>query len=217
MPSQGNHRGKEVSDLRTINIIIAGVGGQGNLFSSRLIALAALNKGFYVAVGETYGAAQRGGSVMSHLRIGQKEVGPLIPQHSAHILLGFEPAETLRVGASYLNPQASVIMNTHPIYPAEVLTGQLEYPPTTEIEEKIGKLCSDLWTLDAVELATKTGSPLVMNTVMVGALIGSQLTPLTQNDLEQVISSQIRRLQKVNLEAFKLGFKTVRKVTLAFS
>ena len=203
--------------MKTINIIIAGVGGQGNLFSSRLIALAALNKGFYVTVGETYGAAQRGGSVMSHLRIGQTEIGPLIPQHSADILLGFEPAEALRVGASYLNPQTSVIMNTHPIYPAEVLAGQLEYPPIGEIQTKLERLCKDLWTLDAVELATETGSPLVMNTVMVGALVGSQLTPLTPNDLEQVISSQIRRLKKVNIKAFQLGLKTVRKVTPASS
>ncbi len=154
---------------------------------------------------------------MSHLRISQKEVGPLIPQHSAHILLGFEPAEALRVGASYLNPRASVIMNTHPIYPAEVLAGELEYPSITEIETKLGRLCKDLYILDAVELATKTGSPLVMNTVMVGALIGSQLTPLTSKELEQVISSQIRRLKEVNLKAFRLGLKTVRKVTPASS
>ncbi len=201
--------------LKTINIVIAGVGGQGNVLSSRLVAWAALAKGFKAIIGETYGAAQRGGSVMSHIRIGKEEVGPLIPRHTAHILLGFEPIEALRVGATYLNPETTVIMNTRPIYPAEVLTGQLEYPSIAEIEARLRKLCANLWVLDAVELASKAGDPLVMNTVMVGALVGSQLIPLAQEDLEEVISSRVRRLKEANLEAFRLGLETVSKARSA--
>lgn len=193
------------------NIVIAGVGGQGNVLSSRLIAWAALEKGYYAAVGETYGAAQRGGSVMSHIRISKAEIGPLIPHHSAHVLLGFEPVEALRVGAAYLNPLSHVIMNLHPLYPAEVLTGQLEYPAVKQIETRLRTLCANLWTLDAVELAIKAGEPLVMNTVMVGALAGTRLIPLEPKALEKVISSRIHRLTEVNLKAFKLGLEAVRK------
>ncbi len=201
--------------MKTINIVIAGVGGQGNVLSSRLIAWTALAKGFKAIIGETYGAAQRGGSVMSHIRISQEVVGPLIPRHSAHALLGFEPIEALRVGAAYLNPDTIVIMNTRPIYPAEVLTGQLEYPSVADVEARLRKLCANLWTLDAVELATKAGDPLVMNTVMVGALIGSQLIPLSQEDLEETISSRVRRLKEANLEAFRLGLEAISKARSA--
>lgn len=192
------------------NIVIAGVGGQGNVLSSRLIADAAKTKGFFAAIGETYGAAQRGGSVMSHIRISKRDVGPLIPKHSAHLLLGFEPIEALRVGSLYLNPESIAIVNMHPVYPVEVLTGQLEYPPINEVENRLRTLCSRLFTLDAVELAQQAGDPLVMNTVMVGALAGVNLTPVKVAMLKKEIS-KIRRLKEVNLNAFNLGVDTIKK------
>jgi len=192
------------------NIVIAGVGGQGNVLSSRLVADAAIAKGYFVAIGETYGAAQRGGSVMSHIRISKHDVGPLIPQHSAHLLLGFEPIEALRVGAKFLNPSSTAIVNMHPVYPIEVLTGQLEYPPINEVEKRLRTLCSQLYTLDAVDLAQQAGDPLVMNTVMVGALAGAHITPVEVNVLKQEIA-KIRRLKDVNLTAFNLGVDAIRK------
>lgn len=192
------------------NIVIAGVGGQGNVLSSRLIADAAVAKGFFVAIGETYGAAQRGGAVMSHIRISKQDIGPIIPHHSAHLLLGFEPIEALRVGALYLNPSSSAIVNIHPVYPVEVLTGQLEYPLIKEIKKRLRTLCLELFTLDAVDLAQKAGDPLVMNTVMVGALAGADLTPFKAPLLEKEIA-KIRRLKEINLKAFNLGFDAIKK------
>ncbi len=192
------------------NIVIAGVGGQGNVLSSRLIADAAIAKGFFTAIGETYGAAQRGGSVMSHVRISKHDVGPLIPEYSAHLLLGFEPIEALRVGARFLNPSSAAIVNMHPVYPVEVLAGQLEYPPMTEVESRIRALCSKLFTLDAVNLAQQAGDPLVMNTVMVGAFAGSNLTPIKVAMLKQEIK-KMRRLKEINLNAFNLGVNAIKK------
>jgi indolepyruvate ferredoxin oxidoreductase beta subunit len=192
------------------NIVIAGVGGQGNVLSSRLIADAAKAKGYFVAIGETYGAAQRGGSVMSHIRISKHDVGPLIPKHSAHLLLGFEPIEALRVGSLYMNPESIAIVNMHPVHPIEVLTGQLEYPPIQEVEKRLRSLCSRLFTLDAVTLAQQAGDPLVMNTVMVGALAGASITPVKETMLENEIS-KIRRLKEVNINAFNLGVEAIRK------
>ncbi len=191
------------------NIVIAGVGGQGNVLSSRLIADAAITKGFFAAIGETYGAAQRGGSVMSHIRISKHDVGPLIPLHSAHLLLGFEPIEALRVGARYLNPSSVAIVNMHPVYPVEVLSGQLEYPSIDEVKTRLRTLCSRLFTLDAVELAEQAGNPLVMNTVMVGALVGTDLTPIKTPMLEKEIT-KIRRLKEVNHKAFNLGVNAIK-------
>jgi len=126
------------------------------------------------------------------------------------LLLGFEPIEALRVGSLYLNPESIAIVNMHPVYPVEVLTGQLEYPPINEVENRLRTLCSRLFTLDAVNLAQQAGDPLVMNTVMVGALAGANLTPVKVAMLEKEIS-KIRRLKEVNLNAFNLGIDAIKK------
>jgi len=160
-------------------------------------------------VGETYGASQRGGPVMSHVRIGKEGLGPLVPSRKAHVLLGFEPVETLRVGAKYLNPESSVIMNTRPIYPAEVLTGYLKYPDVEEVVKAVKGMCKNFWAVNAVELAEKAGSPRVMNIVMLGVLAATRLTPFEPGDFKRVINERIQRLKETNLRAFELGLKAV--------
>jgi indolepyruvate ferredoxin oxidoreductase beta subunit len=160
-------------------------------------------------VGETYGASQRGGPVMSHVRIGGEELGPLVPSRKAHVLLGFEPVETLRVGAKYLNPESSVIMNTRPIYPAEVLAGVLKYPEVEKVIGAVKALCRNFWAINAVELAEKAGSPRVMNIVMLGALAATKLLPFQPEDFKEAINERIQRLKETNLRAFELGLKAV--------
>jgi len=193
-----------------INIIVAGVGGQGNVLSSQIIAWAAIRRGYHATVGETFGASQRGGAVMSHIRIGEEKLGPLVPYRKAHILLGFEPVETLRVGSQYLNPDSSVVMNVRPIYPAEVLSGLLEYPDVAMVVEMVRKMCRNFWSLNAVELALEAGNPTVMNVVMLGALAGIQLTPLKTEDYRKAIVERVKRLKDVNLRAFELGLAAVQ-------
>lgn len=193
-----------------INIVVAGVGGQGNVLLSQIITWTAIRKGYHATVGETYGASQRGGPVMSHIRIGEEKLGPLVPCRRANILLGFEPIETLRVGAEYLNPESSVIMNVRPIYPAEVLSGTLKYPDVTMVIEKMKRMCKKLWSLNAVELAAEAGNPMVMNIVMLGALAGTRLTPLEPEDYRHVIAERVKKLREVNLRAFKLGLATTQ-------
>lgn len=188
-----------------INIVVAGVGGQGNVLSSQIIAWAAMRKNWHVTVGETFGASQRGGPVMSHVRIGKEILGPLVPTRKAHILLGFEPVETLRIGAKYLNPESSVIMNTRPIYPSEVLSGFMKYPDVSKVVGIVKRMCKNFWALNAVELAEKAGSPRVMNIVMLGVLAGTKLTPLEAKDYRQTIAEHIKRWKKTNLKAFDLG------------
>jgi len=193
-----------------INIIVAGVGGQGNVLSSQIIAWAAIRRGYHATVGETFGASQRGGAVMSHIRIGEEKLGPLVPYRKAHILLGFEPVETLRVGSQYLNPDSSVVMNVRPIYPAEVLSGFLEYPDVAMVVEMVRKMCRNFWSFNAVELAVEAGNPAVMNVVTLGALAGTRLTPLKTEDYRQAIVERVKRLKEVNLRAFELGLAAVQ-------
>ncbi len=193
-----------------INIVVAGVGGQGNVLFSQLIAWAAITKGWQVTVGETFGASQRGGPVMSHVRVGEEKLGPLVPMRRAHILLGFEPIETLRVGAKYLSPESSVIMNIRPLYPAEVLSGLLEYPDISRVAEIVRKMCRNFWSLNAVELAEKAGSPRVMNTVMLGVLAGTELTPLKTEDYRHTVSRHVKRWREANIRAFDFGLAAVQ-------
>ncbi|MCP4683562.1 MAG: indolepyruvate ferredoxin oxidoreductase, partial [Desulfobacterales bacterium] len=124
-----------------LNLIIAGVGGQGNVLASHIIAYAGIQDGFFVTVGETYGASQRGGSVMSHVRLSSiTQRGPLVPEGQADVIMGLEPAETLRVIADFGNPNTRVIMNPRPVYPIWVLSGLAEYPSVEDIINRLEKL-----------------------------------------------------------------------------
>ena len=112
-----------------LNIIICGVGGQGNILASELLAAALVEKGFNTTVGETYGVSQRGGSVMSHVRVSSlHQYGVLIPRGEADIIIGFEPIETLRVAREYGNKSTRIIFDTRPNYPLGVLVGEALYP-----------------------------------------------------------------------------------------
>ena len=117
-----------------LNVIVTGVGGQGNVLVSQFMGRALVRAGYHVTIGETYGASQRGGAVMSHLRISrQAQYGPLIPSGQANVILGLEPVETLRVLAQYGNPAVTVITNSRPVYPLAVAIGAARYPTVDEI------------------------------------------------------------------------------------
>ena len=120
----------------TRNVILTGVGGQGNVMASRTLAGMLVDAGYVVTIGETFGMSQRGGSVMSHLRISPDAVrSPQIPRGAADIIIGLEPLEALRVVTVYGNPQVCVLSNSRPVYPIGVITGELAYPAN----EKIGR------------------------------------------------------------------------------
>ena len=118
------------------NVIITGVGGQGNVLASKVLGNALVNKGLDVTVGETFGATQRGGSVMSHLRISaQSSWSPQIPKGMAHIVIALEPVEALRVLSVYGNPETLVITNDRPVYPVGVICGEMDYPEQADLRQ----------------------------------------------------------------------------------
>ncbi|MCL6611629.1 MAG: 2-oxoacid:acceptor oxidoreductase family protein [Peptococcaceae bacterium] len=124
-----------------LNVIVTGVGGQGNVLASQVLAAAAVEAGYRVSIGETFGASQRGGSVMSHVRIGRdRTFGPLIPRGRASLIVGFEPLETLRILLDYGNPDTVVVMNDRPNYPIGCLLGEEKYPDPRLIVEAVGRL-----------------------------------------------------------------------------
>jgi len=194
-----------------INVIITGVGGQGNVLASQVVAGAAVETGYFVSVGETYGASQRGGSVMSHVRISKdRQYGPLIPRGQADIIIGFEPLETLRVLLDYGNPGTCAIYNTRPIYPIGCLSGQEQYPEISQLEQAISEITSKACSIKATDLAMEAGSPLAANMVMTGALAGSGLLPLDLSYYKEVVSLLFKdKILELNLKALELGINAV--------
>lgn len=193
-----------------INLIITGVGGQGNILASQLSATSAISEGMFASVGETYGASQRGGSVMSHVRFSTEfQYGPLIPSGEADIVLGFEPLETLRVLGKYGNEATEVIFNPRPNYPLSVLRGDQKYPPLDELLEKIKNLAGKAKVVKGTELAQELGTVVVQNVVMVGALAASGLLPVSVPTFEKTIEEAFDddKKRKFNKDAFALGIK----------
>jgi len=190
-----------------LNVIVTGVGGQGNVLVSQFMGRALVRAGYHVTIGETYGASQRGGAVMSHLRISrQAQYGPLIPAGQANVILGLEPVETLRVLAQYGNPAVTVITNSRPVYPLAVAIGAARYPTVDEIMTVLEELSSSAWLINATDIAVELGAPILANVVMVGALVGAGLLPLGPEEIELEFQESIPgdRLE-LNLKAFRRG------------
>ena len=196
-----------------INLVITGVGGQGNVVASQIFASAAVRDGFYVSVGETYGAAQRGGSVMSHVRLSEEtQYGPLIPEGRAHIIVGFEPVESLRTVGSFGNKKTKAIVNPRPVYPIDVLSGALKYPSVEEVLKATKELVYSVHVVEATELAKRAGDPIMQNVVMVGCLGGSGFVPVKIETLRKVVEETFaKKHPEANLKAFELGLKEIKR------
>ena len=190
-----------------LNVIVTGVGGQGNVLVTQFMGRALVRAGYHVTIGETYGASQRGGAVMSHLRISrQAQYGPLIPSGQANVILGLEPVETLRVLAQYGNPAVTVITNSRPVYPLAVAIGAARYPTVDEIMSTLEQLSASAWLINATDIAVELGAPILANIVMVGALVGAGVVPLRPEEIEQEFQESLSddRLE-LNLKAFRRG------------
>jgi indolepyruvate ferredoxin oxidoreductase beta subunit len=186
----------------TCDIVVVGVGGQGVILISHIIGTAAVKADYPIRAAETHGMAQRGGSVISHIRLGC-EFGPLVPAGGADILLALEPAEALRYG-HYLSIDGTALVNTNPVLPFTVTTGQARYPPLEEILAPLQRMCRTVKTLDATKLAAKAGTPQAMNVVMLGAL--SRYIPLREELLIESLSESVpAKFLEVNRRAFEFG------------
>ncbi|MEM4644440.1 MAG: indolepyruvate ferredoxin oxidoreductase subunit beta [Candidatus Methanomethylicaceae archaeon] len=188
------------------NIIISGVGGQGNVKAAQILGAAAIKARYKVRISDVYGIAQRGGPVVSHIRIGEEIYGSLVEEHRADIVLGLEPMETLRAVAKFLKVGGLVIMNTRPIYPVEVNIGKAVYPDVNVILSEISKIAGSVIALDATEVAKDSGLPIASNIVMLGVLAGSGALPFESGLLKEAIKENIPRFLEENLRAFDAGF-----------
>ena len=180
---------------------MAGVGGQGTLLASEILSEVLMQAGYDVKKAEVHGMAQRGGSVVSHVRFGQKVFSPIIPEGEADVLFGFELLETYRY-LPLVKKTGTVVVNNLRIAPPSVALGKAEYPQ--DIAKKLSERVDNLRVVDGLELAEQAGNSKTINTVLLGAL-SNTLEPSYEQWIAAIKSLVPARFLDVNLKAFELG------------
>lgn len=192
--------------MGSTKIVVAGVGGQGTLLASRLLAESAIRVGLPVMIGETYGMAQRGGPVMGNVQIGGEPHNPQIREGDADVLLAFEPAEAVRRGIAFLKKGGLALVNTRVTAPVEVISGMMAYPEMEKLMALLREVTERIVSFDATALAEEAGDPIATNMVMIGALAASGVLPFGEETVLQVMKESLRpRYYDLNLKAFQLG------------
>ena len=195
------------------NVVICGIGGQGNILASGLRGSALVEMGYKVAVGETYGASQRGGSVMSHVRVSaDTDLGVLIPAGEAHFIIGFEPLETLRIARRYANPGTLIIYDPRPIYPQSVLRGKTVYPDLNALKAEIASLCKKAIEVPAADIAMECGDSRAANIALIGAFSCLDGAPLDTKALEEVVEQRFKgAVLALNQKVFAMGCEAAKE------
>ncbi|RLE50452.1 MAG: indolepyruvate ferredoxin oxidoreductase subunit beta [Candidatus Methanomethylicota archaeon] len=197
---------------KVISLIIAGVGGQGNVKAAQILGLAALKAGLDAVVSDVFGISQRGGAVISHVKIGEKVHGPLVAEHDADVVVGLEPMEALRAALKFAKPSCLILMNKRVIPPIEVSIGFYKYPPFDDLVKVLKQLAKVVIALDFSELAEKAGLPVATNIAMLGGLAATKILPINVNVLREAVKEGVPRAVEQNLTAFDLGFDAVAQV-----
>jgi indolepyruvate ferredoxin oxidoreductase beta subunit len=186
---------------KVTNILLVGVGGQGILLASEVLAEAFMLAGFDVKKSEIHGMSQRGGSVVSHVRFGREVFSPTVPDGEGDILFGFELLETYR-SLSLLRPGAKVVASDYRIAPPSVLLGQARYPD--DLAERIRSRFSDFLLVDGLHLAQQAGDARAANTVLLGAV--SKYLQIDSDIWQQALANMVpAKVLDINRKAFALG------------
>ena len=189
--------------MRNVSIMIAGVGGQGTLLTSRVLGTAALKAGYDVKMSEVHGMSQRGGSVITYVKIGSDVKSPIIEKGEADILLCFEKLEALR-WLDYAKKDGAIIINDQKIDPMPVIIGKATYPDN--IIKNITSRFKNVCAIDALETAKKLGNLKVLNIVMVGLMAKS--TDIPEETWREAIRGTVKeKFVDINLKAFDEGYR----------
>ncbi len=188
-----------------MNVLIAGVGGQGTLLASRVLGKYAMLSGKDCKLSEIHGMSQRGGSVVTHVRIGDKIYSPVIWEGSADVVLAFETLEAARV-KHYLKKDGVLLVNAEKILPMPCITGAAKYPDG--LQEKLISAHGNTHFVSAMAWATEAGSAKATNIVMLGALC--KLCGLDKEIMTEAVAACVpEKFRALNLKAFELGFERV--------
>ncbi len=195
--------------MQKTRIYLTGVGGQGTLTATNLLAQIGLDNGMDVTAGEIHGMAQRGGVVASTILFGGYQ-SPKISHGEADILLGFEPLETYRA-LCFLAPEAVIVSNSEPVLPIGVALGREAYPDMEKIQAAAQEHAARAYFLPCLSLAKKAGTMQAANSVLIGALCSLNLLPLGLKELEAGIKAHLNpKIIDLNLRAINLGAEAVK-------
>ena len=187
--------------METKNIMIVGVGGQGSLLASKLLGRLLLDKGYDVKVSEVHGMSQRGGSVVTYVRFGDKVYSPIIDKGEADFIVSFELLEAAR-WTEYLKQGGRIVTNTQQINPMPVITGAAQYP--AQLAEKLAALGVQVDAFDALGLAEEAGSSKAVNIVLMGRL--SRYFDISEAEWHAAIEKSVpAKFLELNQKAFNLG------------
>jgi indolepyruvate ferredoxin oxidoreductase beta subunit len=194
-------------ELKSFNLLIVGVGGQGVIRTVQILAWAALLENYKVRTAETHGMAQRGGSVSSFLRFGNEVEGPLIPIGNSKIIIALEASEAVR-NFRYANSNTIFLINNQIIVPPTVHLMNMDYPDLDSIQKFLQQISSMVFIINGNEEALKAGDIRSLNVYMLGVLVGSERLPIKQKTLENSIRRFIpKKAQNINKIAFLNGIK----------
>ena len=189
----------------TKSVLLVGVGGQGTILASKLLTLGLMEEGYDVKMSEIHGMSQRGGSVSSQVRSGDKVWSPVIEKGSADMIVSFEKMEALR-WLEYLKKDGKVVVNDHEMMPMPVIMGKADY--AADIIDEIKKACHDVTVVNATEEAVKLGNGKVMNIILLGTIIKAM--KLDNIDWDRIVRENVKpAFVEDNLKAIKVGMDLV--------
>ena len=190
------------------SLLLCGVGGQGTVLASRILAQAAMEEGKFARTAETIGMAQRGGCVVSHVRIDSKDCSPLVPLKKADILIAFEPGEAVR-NLPYLKPEGIVIVCDNPICPVTASLAGIEYDSRKMIDYIKSKV-DRVIVVDGNKICEECGSSKVVNVALVGTIIKTGAAELSEESVKKVLKDKLKpEFLDMNMKALSLGMECI--------
>jgi len=196
-----------------LSIIVIGVAGQGNVVTSYLICNALVREGYLVTFGQSYPAQQRGGSVINYIRVSREvQVSPIVPQGRADVIVAMEPVEALRMLNQYGNPDVITMVNPRPLQAIDTTGLGVKYPSIDKLMDDIKELSAKTWVVNATDEAQELGNAIMANVVLVGALVGSGVLPLTRKSMEPVLRERFPKAVDINLKAFDKGVELIKQL-----
>ena len=188
------------------NCLLCGVGGQGVVLASKLIAYAAMEKGLNVRTSETIGMSQRGGSVVTHVRMGETVHSPMIPKGTADVIMAFEPAEAVR-NLSYLKEDGVMVVDKKAVKQVTATLSQSKYDGQEELSY-LQKKVKNLYIIDGDAICEEAGSSKVLNVVLLGVALGSGVLDIDLEEMEEEIKKHVKpQFVEMNMKALSLGAK----------
>ena len=186
------------------NCLLCGVGGQGVVLASKLIAYAAMEKGLNVRTSETIGMSQRGGSVVTHVRMGETVHSPMIPKGSADVIMAFEPAEAVR-NLSYLKEDGVMVVDKKAVKPVTATLSQSNYDGQAELSY-LQKKVKHLYIIDGDEICRQAGSSKVLNVALLGVALGSGVLDIQLDEMKEELKKHVKpQFVEMNIKALELG------------